>query len=87
MWSTGLAPNPLVQSASDVKKDPKTSGWVAPLRVYLCAHFGFIHSIITNDHLNVLKEDGTPYSDVWAIGDAAIIEDARLPATAQGPFT
>ncbi|KAF7439955.1 hypothetical protein PC9H_000292 [Pleurotus ostreatus] len=65
VWSTGLAPNPLVQSASDVKKDLKTS------------------SIITNDHLNVLKEDGTPYSDVWAIGDAAMIEDARLPATAQ----
>ncbi|EEB88399.1 hypothetical protein MPER_13784, partial [Moniliophthora perniciosa FA553] len=28
-------------------------------------------SIMTNEHLNVLKEDGTTDTDVWAIGDAA----------------
>lgn len=28
--------------------------------------------------------DGKPNTDVWAIGDAARIEDAPLPATAQG---
>jgi hypothetical protein len=28
--------------------------------------------------------DGMPNPDVWAIGDAANIEDAPLPATAQG---
>jgi len=31
-------------------------------------------------------ENGRPNPDVWAIGDAATVEDARLPATAQGEF-
>ena len=39
---------------------------------------------MTNDHLNVIMEDGKPNPDVWAIGDAAQITDAPLPATAQG---
>ncbi|KAJ2922120.1 hypothetical protein H1R20_g14971, partial [Candolleomyces eurysporus] len=65
VWSTGLAPNPLVKSLGDVKKDPRTS------------------SIITSDQLNVFREDGQVNPDVWAIGDAAKIEDAPLPATAQ----
>ena len=39
---------------------------------------------MTNDHLNVIMEDGKPNPDVWAIGDAAQIKDAPLPATAQG---
>ncbi|KAJ3509610.1 hypothetical protein NLJ89_g5136 [Agrocybe chaxingu] len=65
VWSTGLAPNPLVKELSRVQKDPKTS------------------SLITNDHLNIIMEDGKPNLDVWAIGDAAKIEDAPLPATAQ----
>ena len=30
--------------------------------------------------------DGKPNPDVWAIGDAAKIEDAPLPATAQGQY-
>jgi len=42
--------------------------------------------MITNNHLNVLMENGRPNPDVWAIGDAATVEDARLPATAQGEF-
>lgn len=29
-------------------------------------------------------KDGSPNPDVWAIGDAGKIEDAPLPATAQG---
>ncbi|TFY65769.1 hypothetical protein EVG20_g5323 [Dentipellis fragilis] len=65
VWSTGLAPNPLIQSITELKKNPKTG------------------SIITNDHLNALQADGTPNPDVWAIGDAAIIDTAALPATAQ----
>lgn len=28
--------------------------------------------------------DGKPNPDVWAIGDAANIEDVAMPATAQG---
>jgi len=39
---------------------------------------------MTNDHLNVVMGDGKPNPDVWAIGDAAQITDAPLPATAQG---
>ena len=31
-------------------------------------------------------KDGVPNPDVWAIGDAATIEDAPLPATAQGQY-
>ncbi|KIM41515.1 hypothetical protein M413DRAFT_445500 [Hebeloma cylindrosporum] len=40
-------------------------------------------SLMTNDHLNVIMADGKPNPDVWAIGDAAQITDAHLPATAQ----
>ncbi|KAF8651515.1 hypothetical protein AX16_004711 [Volvariella volvacea WC 439] len=65
VWSTGLAPNPLIQSITNVQKDSKTS------------------SLITNDHLNVIMEDGNPNPDVWAIGDAARIDTVPLPATAQ----
>jgi hypothetical protein len=42
--------------------------------------------LITNDHLNVIMNDGKPNPDVWAIGDAAKIEDAPLPATSQGQY-
>ena len=46
----------------------------------------FTNSLITNDHLNVIMNDGKPNPDVWAIGDAAKIEDAPLPATSQGQY-
>jgi NADH dehydrogenase FAD-containing subunit len=42
-------------------------------------------SIITNDQLNIMMQDtNEPNPDVWAIGDASTIEEAPLPATAQG---
>ncbi|KAJ7135458.1 NDE1, mitochondrial external NADH dehydrogenase [Mycena crocata] len=41
------------------------------------------NSVLTNEHLNLLRTDGTADSDVWGIGDCAQIEDAILPATAQ----
>jgi len=31
-----------------------------------------------------MKDTNEPNSDVWAIGDASNMEDAPLPATAQG---
>ncbi|KAG2007219.1 ndb1 (nad(p)h dehydrogenase b1) [Coprinopsis cinerea AmutBmut pab1-1] len=65
VWSTGLAPNPLIKAITSVQKDPKTS------------------SLITNDHLNVIMENGEPNPDVWTIGDAGTVVDAPLPATAQ----
>ena len=33
-----------------------------------------------------MRVDGTIDPDVWAIGDAAIIQDQLLPATAQGLY-
>ncbi|KAF8843478.1 NDE1, mitochondrial external NADH dehydrogenase [Paxillus ammoniavirescens] len=65
VWSTGLAPNPLIQSINSIEKDEKTQ------------------SLITDANLNVIMKDGQIDPDVWAIGDAAIIKTAVLPATAQ----
>jgi len=65
VWSTGLAPNPLITSITELAKDEKTN------------------SLLTDNHLNVITKNGTPDPDVWAIGDAAVIQDQRLPATAQ----
>ena len=28
VWSTGLAPNPVVEAVTEVKKDPKTSRYI-----------------------------------------------------------
>ena len=46
-----------------------------------------LHGLL-NDHLNVIMNDGKSNPDVWAIGDAATIEDAPLPAsaTSQGQY-
>ncbi len=65
VWSTGLAPNPLIQSIQHIKK-------------------GRTGSLLTNEHLNVIRVDGSINGDVWAIGDAATLEGTPLPATAQG---
>ena len=54
--------------------------------MYYCDRSNQPNSVVTNDHLNVLMEDGSTNPDVWAIGDAASIEDAPMPATAQGEF-
>lgn len=43
-------------------------------------------SLLTDDNLNVITKDGQIDPDVWAIGDAAIIKTAVLPATAQGRY-
>ncbi|KAF8909679.1 FAD/NAD(P)-binding domain-containing protein [Gymnopilus junonius] len=40
-------------------------------------------SLVANNHLNVIMEDGTAHPDVWAIGDAVRLEQGPLPATAQ----
>ncbi|KIP09949.1 hypothetical protein PHLGIDRAFT_28766 [Phlebiopsis gigantea 11061_1 CR5-6] len=66
VWSTGLAPNPLVESIGEARKDPKTKG------------------LTTNDECQVIMDStGQADPDVYAIGDAATIVDAPLPATAQ----
>lgn len=33
-----------------------------------------------------MRDTNEPNPDVWAIGDAAMIEEAPLPATAQGVY-
>lgn len=63
VWSTGLAPNPLMLELKGVKKDAKTK------------------SLMTNDYCLALKEDGTAFKDVYAVGDAAMTEGLMLPAT------
>ncbi|KIK61346.1 hypothetical protein GYMLUDRAFT_42931 [Collybiopsis luxurians FD-317 M1] len=65
VWATGLSPNPLVSSITELQKHEKSK------------------SIIVNEHLNALKLDGTPDPNVFVIGDAASLENAPLPATAQ----
>ncbi|EJD00157.1 FAD/NAD-binding domain-containing protein [Fomitiporia mediterranea MF3/22] len=65
VWSTGLAPNPLIQSIAEIEKDGKTG------------------SLLTDNHLRVIKKDGSISENIWAIGDCAIIQDELLPATAQ----
>ncbi|KAJ7120957.1 FAD/NAD-P-binding domain-containing protein [Mycena epipterygia] len=41
------------------------------------------NSVLTNEHLNLIKTDGTVDPDVFGIGDCAQVESAILPATAQ----
>ena len=47
-------------------------------------HTQIDRSLITDDNLRVIMKDtGAPDPDVFAIGDAAMIRDVPLPATAQ----
>ena len=40
---------------------------------------------MVNDRFNVLRADNSEVvDDVWAIGDACVLESGRLPVTAQG---
>ncbi|KAI0357779.1 FAD/NAD-P-binding domain-containing protein [Trametes cingulata] len=67
VWSTGLAPNPLIESITEAKKHERTN-----------------RSLLTDGNMNVIMKDtGAPDPDVYAIGDAATIENEPLPATAQ----
>ena len=66
VWSTGLAPNPLVESLEGLRKDEKT------------------HGLVVDSHLHPLDAaTGKPRSEIWAVGDCAVIDGDRLPATAQ----
>ncbi|KIY49741.1 FAD/NAD(P)-binding domain-containing protein [Fistulina hepatica ATCC 64428] len=64
VWSTGLAPNPLIETMTGLKKIAK-------------------RCIATTSHLNAIQENGEPLEDVWVIGDAGMIPEQVLPATAQ----
>jgi NADH dehydrogenase FAD-containing subunit len=43
-----------------------------------------VRSLRVNDHLAVLDTENKPIDSVFAIGDNAMLESGRLPATAQG---
>lgn len=94
VWSTGLAPNPLIQSITEVEKDSKTGRFVIhlvmPYRMLVgltlpsLLTLGQRDSLTTNDHLNVIfKDSGAADPNVFAIGDATMIKGSPLPATAQ----
>lgn len=85
VWSTGLAPNPLIKAITGAKKDPKTSRYISSCLDAKIPNLMII-SLIVNDQLNIVMEDGIVNHDVWALGDAAVIEETRLPATAQGSW-
>ncbi|KAF4121243.1 NADH dehydrogenase [Geosmithia morbida] len=81
VWSTGLTQNPLLKKLHEkhigesgtttLARDPRTGG------------------IIVDRHLRVQIQDGPDgknrrtLPDVYAIGDCSVIEDSRLPPTAQ----
>ncbi|KAH9848658.1 FAD/NAD-P-binding domain-containing protein [Lenzites betulinus] len=67
VWSTGLAPNPLIQSITEAKKDARTKR-----SLVTDSHLNV-----------VMASTDAPDPDVFAIGDAATIVDDPLPATAQ----
>ncbi|TPX61758.1 hypothetical protein SpCBS45565_g07184 [Spizellomyces sp. 'palustris'] len=39
--------------------------------------------LVTDEYLRVLDKEGKPITDVYALGDCAVIKDQELPATAQ----
>ncbi|KAI0664162.1 FAD/NAD-P-binding domain-containing protein [Cubamyces menziesii] len=67
VWSTGLSPNPLIESITELKKDERTK------RSLLTN--GTLNVL--------KADTGAPDPDVFAIGDACTIETEALPATAQ----
>ncbi|OJT07134.1 hypothetical protein TRAPUB_2012 [Trametes pubescens] len=67
VWSTGLAPNPLIDSITEAKKDGRTKR-----TLITDGHLNV-----------VLKDTDAVDPDVFAIGDAATVVDKPLPATAQ----
>ncbi|GAA5914968.1 hypothetical protein JCM6882_001948 [Rhodosporidiobolus microsporus] len=64
VWSTGLAPNPFIESIEGLQHDEKTK------------------SIVVNDQLNALAEDGSVNKDIFVLGDCSAMKE-KLPATAQ----
>ena len=85
VWSTGLAPNPLIQSIDYIAKHERSQRYECWVTSTMCSRLTLrVKSLLTDDNLNVIAKDGQIDPDVWAIGDAAIIKTAVLPATAQG---
>ncbi|KAK5719990.1 hypothetical protein LTR15_007263 [Elasticomyces elasticus] len=67
VWSTGLAVNPFIEKA---------------LAGHVRQH-DRSHGILTNDRLRVKRSDDSIMSEVYALGDCAVLEGSSYPATAQ----
>ncbi|KAI0718582.1 FAD/NAD-P-binding domain-containing protein [Cerioporus squamosus] len=67
VWSTGLSPNPLIESITEAKKDERTKRSL----------------VTNDNMNVIMKDTNAPDPDVFAIGDSATIEQQPLPATAQ----
>ncbi|TFK51238.1 NDE1, mitochondrial external NADH dehydrogenase [Heliocybe sulcata] len=78
VWSTGLAPNPLIECLTEVEKHPKTGSVITDGHCQLLMKGSTEKSAASDE-----KPDPVPNPDVWAIGDAAMIQGVMLPATAQ----
>jgi NADH dehydrogenase len=67
VWSTGLMMNPFVEKALAGKVKRHSK----------------TGSILTNERLQVKRDDNSLIPNVYALGDCAILEDTSYPATAQ----
>jgi NADH dehydrogenase len=67
VWSTGLTANPFIQGALDGK----------------LKHHPKSRNIFTNRRLQIKRADDSTISNVFALGDCAIMEGTQYPATAQ----
>lgn len=91
VWSTGLAPNPLIESITELKRNEKTHRQ-APLDCALCPpRLSWLTlpsprlacSLEVDGHFRTRLNDGTINEDVYCIGDASALESGPVPATAQ----
>ncbi|KAH9929024.1 FAD/NAD-P-binding domain-containing protein [Epithele typhae] len=73
VWSTGLAPNPLIESITEAKKTNRSLLTTPHLNVVMRAPGGGVGD----------PDAGVADPDVFAIGDAASVARDPLPATAQ----
>lgn len=96
VWSTGLAPNPLIESITDLQHDEKTHSCVeactlclshpvltsAPSLPSASDRRSALARLTVNDYFQPTYKDGTICEDVYVIGDCASLKE-KLPATAQ----
>lgn len=89
VWSTGLAPNPLIDSITELQHDEKTHSYVTsfPSSAGRCSAKRLLTSpnvrLKVNGHFQAQYKDGKIAEDIFVIGDCAMLEE-KLPATAQG---
>lgn len=75
VWSTGLAPNPLISSIKELEHDPRTQS------IKVDGHFNPYWTDSEGTSKDVSNK--SVCKDVYVIGDAARVDGDPLPATAQ----